>query len=188
MSFLRSSPHSNTNQPSGKVETMLEKIVSGGQTGVDRAALDAAIKLGVPHGGWCPKGRKAEDGKLADCYELVETESDEYSERTKHNIRDSDGTLIIVASTPIKVTDGTILTINEVKEKAKPYLIVDLSEKDKINEKIAYWIRDNNIKILNIAGPRESQSPGIYESSSKIFLELLNMLEIKKGIFVSPKR
>ncbi len=109
------------------------KIVTGGQTGVDRAGLDAARKLGIKHGGWCPKKRKAENGIIPDCYQLKETESEDYNVRTKYNIRDSDGTLIIVPSTPISVTDGTILTISEVKEKKKPYFIIDLSDKKKLD-------------------------------------------------------
>lgn len=184
MSFLRYSHHSNINQSNTGIERMLDKIISGGQTGVDRAALDVAIGLGIPHGGWCPKGRKAEDGKLDDRYELMETESEDYSERTKRNIRDSDATLIIVPSTPIQVTDGTILTIHEVKEKSKLFLIVDLSEKEMIKE-IADWILNNNIQILNIAGPRESQSPGIYQSSSKILFEVLELVLTNKNQFTS---
>lgn len=143
---------------------MIEKIVSGGQTGVDRAALDSAIFAHIQHSGWCPRGRKAEDGIIPDKYNLQETESDEYSVRTKLNILDSDGTLIFVPSTPIKVTDGTILTIKEVFEKNKPFMIIDLSKYNETKLQIINWINKNNIKILNIAGPRESQAPGIYQA------------------------
>jgi len=149
---------------------MMKKIVSGGQTGVDRAALDAAIKLHIPHGGWCPKGRLAEKNTtIPNRYLLWETKSSKFSERTKLNIRDSDGTLIIVPQTPIHVTDGTVLTIDEVRLRKKPFLIVDLSNPLSKN-KIANWINKNNIKTLNIAGPRESQSPGIYERSLSYML------------------
>lgn len=174
MSFLRSLHHSNIGQPSDECTSMIKKIVSGGQTGVDRAALDIAIKLGVDHGGWCPKGRKAEDGALAVCYKLIETESDDYSERTKLNIKDSDGTLILVPSTPIKVTDGTILTINEVKDMKKPYLIIDLSDSDEALLSINKWIGENKVETLNVAGPRESQSPGIYDKASSLIEAVLN--------------
>src|SRR3990167_717761 len=98
MNFLRFSRHLNTKQPSKKVKTMLKKIISGGQTGVDRAALDVSIKMGIPHGGWCPRGRAAEDGIIAEHYNLIETNSGDPSERTKLNIQDSDGTLILVTS------------------------------------------------------------------------------------------
>src|SRR5690242_15332061 len=105
---------------------MIKKIVSGGQTGPDRAALDVAIKLGIPHGGWCPRGRKAEDGDIPDRYQLrcptgdsEDKETNIYNERTKLNIRDSDGTLILVPAIPLPntITDGTNLTIQEVKDK-----------------------------------------------------------------------
>lgn len=152
---------------------IIEKIVSGGQTGVDRAALDIAIELCINHGGWCPKGRKAEDGFIPDKYVLKETDTDDYSERTKLNIRDSDGTLIFVPSIPIKVTDGTLLTLKEVYERKKPYFMVNISYDKNIRTKFENWVDKNNIKILNIAGPRESQHPGIYKESSLILKDTL---------------
>lgn len=145
------------------------KIVSGGQTGVDRAALDIAIQLNIPHGGWCPKGRLAEDGTIPVKYALTETNSSEYSERTKLNIRDSDGTLILVPDALVKISDGTQLTKQEVAEKNKPYLIIQLNQAGNI-EQIADWIKLNKIEILNIAGPRESTCPGIYQQCRE-FLE-----------------
>ena len=147
---------------------MIKKIVSGGQTGVDRAALDAAIKFNIPHSGWCPKGRLAEDGEIAAKYLLHETASSDYSERTKLNIKDSDGTLILVNETPIKVSDGTLLTIDEATNTNKPLLIINLSQPLDINS-FMVWIKKNNIQTLNIAGPRESQSQGIYQTSFKFF-------------------
>jgi hypothetical protein len=154
------------------------KIISGGQTGVDRAALDAAIEFAILHGGWCPKGRLAELGQtIPEKYQLDETDSSDFSIRTKLNIRESDGTLIIVPTTPIKVTDGTLLTIQEVKEINKPYLIIDLSCEYNI-ETLLDWIKENTVNVLNIAGPRESQAPGIYAASlvflKKSFQHLIN--------------
>lgn len=154
------------------------KIISGGQTGVDRGALDAAIELDIAHGGWCPKGRRAEFKTIIpEKYLLKETDSEEYSERTILNIRDSDGTFIIVPKMPLAVTDGTILTIQTVKEKNKPYLIIVLS-KEYNSEQLLAWVNENDIKTLNVAGPRESQAPGIYLSSftllRKFFFSLLN--------------
>ena len=154
------------------------KIISGGQTGVDRAALDAAIKLQISHGGWCPKGRLAELGEtIPEKYQLKETVSSDFSERTKLNIRDADGTLILVPKMPLDVNDGTVLTIQEAKVSSKPYLIVDLSlEQDPAD--IINWIKDHNIKVLNIAGPRESQSPGIYQQAFKFLAEVLGRRSI----------
>lgn len=180
MSFLRDLHHSSSSQYKDGADTMIEKIVSGGQTGVDRAALDVAIKLNISHGGWCPRGRKAEDGVLTEQYCLCETDSDEYSERTKLNIRDSDGTLILVPSTPIKVTDGTILTITEVKEKNKPYLIIDLAKDTDAISKIIEWAEMNKIRVLNFAGPRESQSPGIYKLASELLSTLFEAIPKKE--------
>lgn len=99
------------------------KIVSGGQTGVDRAALDTALELGLPCGGRCPRGRKAEDGPIPARYPLTETSSAEYAQRTEWNVRDSDGTLVLTRGQP---TGGTALTIELAERLGKPYLVVDL--------------------------------------------------------------
>src|SRR5688572_20972112 len=139
----------------------IKKIVSGGQTGVDRVALDIAITLNIPHGGWCPKGRKAEDGVIPERYQLKETNSTDYSERTTWNVRDSDGTLIILKEEPI---GGTLLTIEVAQQLKKPYLIFNLAKQQTIDD-IVTWIKENNIQILNIAGPRDSQSAGIYQKA-----------------------
>jgi hypothetical protein len=103
---------------------MLAKIISGGQTGVDRAALDVARELGLPCGGWCPKGRRAEDGPIPARYPLVETASASYPQRTRQNVLDADGTLILTMTPP---TGGTALTIRIAEGNDKPYLVVDLS-------------------------------------------------------------
>jgi len=154
---------------------IIEKIVSGGQTGVDRASLDIAIKLGIHHGGWCPKGRLSEAGVIPKIYELQETLSDEYSERTILNIRDSDGTLIIRRDNIAVITDGTILTAKKAIETGKPLMIVCLNEANiKTIAKIVQWILDSSIKVLNVAGPRESQSPGIYNQSSQFIEQILS--------------
>ena len=164
---------------------MFIKIISGGQTGVDRAALDVAINLKIPHGGWCPNGRLAELGKtIPKKYQLQETLTRDYSERTKLNIRDSDGTLILVPNTPIKITDGTLLTIDEVKERQKPYLIIDLSNKLD-SEQVALWVNNNKIQILNVAGPRESQNPGIYKLCLNVIEGILISLCKSRGHYLT---
>lgn len=148
----------------------MKKIVSGGQTGVDRAALDLALKAGIPCGGWCPKGRLAEDGPIDPRYPLKETPSAEYRERTEWNVRDSDGTLILTRGKP---TYGTAMTVDFAKDHEKPCLIVDLEKKNEV-EGVKRWIETNRILVLNVAGPRESKCPGIYQESKeflkKIFL------------------
>ena len=167
----------------------ISKIISGGQTGVDRAALDVAIKNNIPHGGWCPKGRKAEDGIIKDTYLLEETVTDDYSERTKRNISDSDGTLVLVKKIPVEVKDGTILTINYAQQEKKPLLVIALDNHDFFSL-IKHWIDEHNIQILNIAGPRESQCPGIYDASFKMLHEFLLMaykeIDQKTGSLTKP--
>jgi len=136
----------------------IERIVSGGQTGVDRAALDVALELGVACGGWCPLGRKAEDGTIAAGYPLRETPSAEYAVRTKWNVRDSDGTLILTIGKP---AGGTALTKSLAGEMGMPCLTVDLNWPADV-ESVVEWIEAHRIKVLNVAGPRESTLPGIH--------------------------
>lgn len=137
-------------------------IVSGGQTGVDRAALDAAPALGHACRGWCPKGRRAEDGPLAARYPLQETPSTEYGQRTEWNVRDSDGTLILTVGAP---AGGTAETAAIARRLGRPCLILDL-ERPPRADAVQQWIRRHKILTLNVAGPRESKSPGIYAAAS----------------------
>lgn len=147
----------------------IAKIISGGQTGVDRAALDFAIEAGIPHGGWCPQGRRAEDGCIDDRYQLTETDSKDYSVRTEKNLLEADGTLIIDYGTP---SGGTALTVELCLKHLKPVHLIDLEDIDKnLREEFWRWIEDNGIHTLNIAGSRESKHP-IYERA-KICLEML---------------
>src|SRR4051812_28160800 len=106
---------------------MIAKLVSGGQTGVDRAGLDVALQLGIPCGGWCPKGRRAEDGRVPDCYPLRETESAGYRDRTRRNVADGNATLILTWG---PASRGTLLTLNTCKRTRKPHLAVDLTGED----------------------------------------------------------
>ena len=147
----------------------IERIVSGGQTGVDRAALDVAIELGVACGGWCPRRRKAEDGPIGARYPLQETPSAAYAVRTDWNVRDSDGTLILTAGEPV---GGTALTRSLAAEMGKPCLTVDL-DSDADAATVAEWVAEHQIKILNVAGPRESTLPGIYDRAGDFLRRLL---------------
>jgi hypothetical protein len=147
---------------------LVEKIVSGGQTGVDRAALDIALELGIPCGGWCPKGRKAEDGPIPSRYPLKETGSTSYPARTAKNVHDSDGTLVLTKGPPV---GGTALTIRLAKEKRKPFLVFDMNRGGDLFY-VTNWILTNQIKILNIAGPRESECPGVYQQASGLLRRL----------------
>jgi hypothetical protein len=135
------------------------KIVSGGQTGVDRAALDAALACGLPVGGWCPAGRRAEDGAIAARYPLIETSSHKYPQRTAWNVRDSDVTLILTLR---ELDSGSRLTAEIAERLGKPYLVASLdSPPDMIRlpELLPFTLDQ---VVLNIAGPRESRCPGIY--------------------------
>ncbi len=135
----------------------LRRIVSGGQTGVDRAALDVAIARGIPHGGWCPRGRRAEDGRIPDRYALREHASPEYAQRTEQNVVDSDGTLVLTIGSP---RDGTALTVRLAERHARPHLVVDLDDPPP-PATVAAWIAAHALGVLNVAGPRESTQPGI---------------------------
>ena len=132
-------------------------IVSGGQTGVDRAALEVAIALNLKHGGWCPRGRLAEDGRIPKRYRLRETKSAEYPVRTEQNVIDSDGTLILYRD---RLFGGTELTRRFALKHQKPCCLVDLG-RGHDTSCVRQWIADHSIAVLNVAGPRESSSPGI---------------------------
>lgn len=137
------------------------KIVSGGQTGVDRAALDVAIDRGLPCGGWVPRGRRAEDGPIDRRYPLRETASASYQDRTRRNVEDSDGTLVLGRGSP---SGGTALTIALARRLRRPLLVLDLADgmSDDESAAVCAWLRRHRIAVLNVAGPRESSAPGIY--------------------------
>ena len=146
---------------SGTEQGLIARIVSGGQTGVDRAALDWARRRGVDHGGWCPKGRLAADGPLADDYHLKETESAGYRQRTKLNVRDSDATLVFNTGV---LDGGTLQTVRFCQVLSKPYLVVQLDEEaaERVSPCVRQWLEQGGVSILNVAGPREEKRPGIY--------------------------
>lgn len=144
---------------------LLRGVVSGGQTGVDRAALDAAEQAGMERGGWCPRGRAAEDGVIPSHYPLRETPSDDPAERTAWNILDTDATLILA---PGLLAGGTALTAEIATRRGRPLLVVDPRRGDPAE--VREWLRSlPGPVLLNIAGPRESEVPGIYREA-RLFL------------------
>ena len=157
--------------PTSHPRGIVQKVVSGGQTGVDRAALDVALELGLARGGWCPKGRKAEDGRIAPQYPLKETPSVEYEQRTEWNVRDSDGTLVLTWGRP---TEGTAFTIEVARRLGKPCLVIDLAAQTS-GTTVCTWAQDHEIRTLNVAGPRESKSPGIHAHARQFLRQLLSL-------------
>lgn len=143
----------------------LEMVISGGQTGVDRAALDVALECGIKISGYCPRGRKAEDGKIPAKYTLLETNSEDYETRTEKNVEISDGTLILNVG---QLTGGTAVTVGFARKHGKPVFTVQL-DRDRPNagEECRQWLRENRIRILNVAGPRASKTAGIYARAAR---------------------
>ena len=180
----------------------IEKIVSGGQTGVDRAALDVALALEIPHGGWCPRGRRAEDGAISNVYQLTQTPSASYVVRTEKNVLDSDGTLILFRH---RMSRGTALTASFTRRHSKPCLSIDLAAMQGDDAKlwddaadaadaavddesidlalsswlshraaeIHRWMVQENVRIVNVAGPRESTNAGIAQDAYRFLFETL---------------
>lgn len=147
----------------------LKKITSGGQSGVDRAALDAARGLAIPCGGWCPRGRRAEDGPIDPGYPLVETPADDYAQRTEWNVRDADGTLVLTRG---ELTQGTAFTVEVARRLSKPFLVLDLDRLPR-DEPVGDWLKTHRIAVLNVAGPRESKCPGIYRDALAFLRDML---------------
>ena len=171
---------------------MITKIISGGQSGADRGGSDAAIYYGSPHGGWCPKGRIAEDGIIPAQYHLKEMASPEYLPRTKANVFDSDATVIFTYGPP---RGGSLKTITYAHHLEKPYHDVDLRQttpKQAIKEIMLWLAGDKELNdydeyevcppplecVLNVAGSRESQAPGIQEAVFELMVEVLLKVNI----------
>jgi hypothetical protein len=139
---------------------MISKIISGGQTGADRAGLDIAVKYGFPHGGWCPKGRKAEDGAISWDYALEESPSSNYLQRTEWNARDTDGTVIFTLASA--VTGGSKRTIDFVRKHTKPWLHLHPKIDGDPATLLHEFVERHRIQTLNVAGSRGSKEPELY--------------------------
>jgi hypothetical protein len=142
-------------------------IVSGGQTGVDRAALDVAIAMGIGHGGWCPAGRLSEDGSVPSRYDLRETDSGDYPVRTEQNVIDSDATLILYEG---RLKGGTLLTRRICTRLDKPHLVVRIDHHEPLIAR--RWLAGQRPQTLNVAGPRESTCPGISHRAMDFLLQV----------------
>lgn len=146
----------------------VQRIVSGGQTGVDRGALDAAIALQLEHGGWCPRGRQAEDGRIPEMYQLRETDALEYSVRTERNVIDSCGTLLLFRD---RLQRGTLLTYRMAQKHKRPALRVRLDLPLDVGL-IQSWIIEHAIRVLNVAGPRASSVPAIATDTVAVLMQV----------------
>ena len=157
------------------------KIISGGQTGIDRAALDAAIAMGVDYGGWCPKGGWAEDfrkspGLLARYPFLQETPSAEPIQRTEWNVRDADRLMILMDVSGIGVSKGTVAARDFALALGKPHSMIDLDAGDALAQAFAFVGEDASASSIGIAGPRESEVPGIYAKARPFLCAVLARL------------
>jgi Circularly permutated YpsA SLOG family len=155
-------------------------VISGGQTGVDRGALDAALSVGTPCGGWCPAGRRAEDGTIPARYPLTELSGAGYEERTRKNVEDSDGTLIITFG---RASGGTARTIEVCEKLARPHLIVDAASVPLVESvsQTVQFVTTESIRQLNVAGPRASGEPRGYEFAYALVRELCLRCSVGRG-------
>ena len=154
---------------------MLVKIISGGQTGADRAALDAALEAGFPTGGYCPSGRRAEDGVIDRLYPLEEIDGG-YADRTLKNVRAADATVAFHAG---GLSGGTLQTVRFCREEQKPWLEIDLAQLDNAASirALADFVRAREVGLLNVAGPRASGSPEIYSRVRDVIAGLIALVQ-----------
>lgn len=156
---------------------MIKKIISGGQTGVDQAALDAAMSVGVAHGGWLPAGRMTEEGPLPLQYVLQELPGGSYPDRTRENVAAAEATLIISRG---KLSGGSALTAKIAASMAKPFLHIDLKilKKTEAVDVIESWLQKCRPGVVNVAGPRASSDPRIYRDAFEIIERILNVQQV----------
>jgi predicted Rossmann-fold nucleotide-binding protein len=141
-----------------------DKIISGGQTGADRAGLDCARMLGITTGGWCPRGRRAEDGMVPPEYPMRETQETDYRIRTQKNIEEADGTIVFIDGS-ITVESGSALTVRRCVRMGKPHMLLDLSvwSTEDAAKSVRAFVRGQNVRVLNVAGSRASLAPKIWQ-------------------------
>lgn len=162
---------------------MVERVVSGGQTGADRAALDVALELGLEIGGWIPRGRRAEDGVVPDRYGgMIEADSDAYEIRTKLNVRDSDATAVFCFGAP---AGGSALTVSFATSMARPLLLIDLDRCDTVDAValMREWLDQNRPRVLNVAGPRASESRQVGAAVARVLYDALD--QSRQGVSMS---
>jgi hypothetical protein len=152
---------------------MIKKIISGGQTGADRAALDFAIEVDIPHGGWCPRGRLAEDGIIDKKYQFSETPVGDPAQRTEWNVRDSDGTVIFSISP--NLGGGSAKTEIFARHHQKPCLHLSREDCERAIEMLAAFLVKHKIETLNVAGPRQSEEPHVAEFVSQTLRATLHL-------------
>lgn len=161
---------------SDKKVGMLEKIISGGQTGADQGALDGAISCGFPYGGSLPASRKTENGVLPLSYDMAEIASDRYADRTEKNVMDGDATLIVSHGL---LTGGSALTMKIAKRLGKPCIHLDFNtyNTDKAVAEVSAWIETCRVGILNVAGPRASSDTEIYDCTRTLVVDLISLMK-----------
>lgn len=152
---------------------MVRKIISGGQTGADRAALDFAIEHAIPHGGWVPRGRRAEDGPIPGRYLMSEMATASYSKRTERNVLEADGTVVITYGDP---RGGSALTLRTALAHGRPALHLDLEATpiDRASQQLHNWAVEQDVSVLNVAGLRASEDPRIYAATKDILKQALS--------------
>ena len=157
---------------------MLNKIVSGGETGADRGALDAALARRFPCGGYCPSGRRAEDGPIPARYPLEELPTRRYQNRARRNVETSDGTLI-VSSEPL--TGGTRLTADHAEKMKRPWMAVspEFHLSDENQQRLLAWMKRRDIEVRNVAGPRASTAPEFHAVTERIVGWLIDTLTVR---------
>ena len=164
---------------------MIEKLVSGGQTGADIAALDVARKHDFPHGGWCPKGRRSEAGPIPLYYDLSETPKANYLQRTEWNARDSDGTVVFTLAT--EVTGGSLRTIDFARKHGKP--CIQIAQEGGYQDpalRLQRFAEEHKIRVLNVAGSRESKEPGIHRWVMGVLEDAFFWSETHPGMIGGP--